>query len=312
MAAISASYPKTINQLKVEAMHAFHDMNEVDTLLNIIESPQLISSSRSLIKLIRDAWKQRGTRSGLGRGAAAASSGFLGWSFGLAPLLSDMNKINQALRTLKSQMDNYVRNSGRKYVVSRTCLGSIAAPGTGYTGYSSPSLNSGWWHTGVYYLHMPTLRVGVRGTRNVEYQSDAFKRLDYMLKRFIGTGPASLGWELIRFSFVLDWFVNLSGIIDSMDNALTGMSRNIDQVWMSEKWHVLVPVYKHQYGGWYSDSDGKQTALNDMSYYHREPVSADPSISLSGRFGKKQVGLTAALLHQIVADLRAYKRTFRL
>jgi len=293
---LSTSYPKTINQLKVEAMHKFHKANEVDTLLNLVESPQLVSSGYRLLDLL----KRR-------KFALAGSSSFLAWSFGLAPLIADIQKVNAAVANIKRDMDNYIRTSKSHYRISQVCIGSLS-PNITATGYGiNSSVGGSWWHVGVFPMTQPTLRVGVAGRRNVEYNSDDFKRLDYVIKRFIATGPASLAWEKIPFSFVVDWFINLSGLIDALDNSLTGFSRHIEAIWMSEKYVVLVPVYKHKYGGWTSDSDGKQTALNELSYYHREALSPDPSIAMSGRFGKKQASITAALLHQIVAGLRTWR-----
>jgi len=291
-----ASYPRTISQLKADAIHKFHDANEVDTLLNLVESPKLISGASQLSKLM----KQR-------KFALGGSSAFLAWSFGLAPLLADINKINAALREIKAKMDQYVKRTNTRRRVSAVSLGTLS-PNISATGYGINSDGTypggSWWHTRIYPTTPPIRRVGVAGRNGVEYNTDAFKRLHYLVQRFVATGPASLGWELIPFSFMLDWFVNLSGVIDAMDNALTGNTKGIDTIWMSEKWAALVPVIKHKYGGWTSDSDGKQTALNELSYYHREPVSLDSVVTGSGRFGKKQTALTAALLHQIVASLR--------
>jgi hypothetical protein len=309
----SASYPKTVNQLKAEAMHKFHKQNEVDTLLNLIESPQLITSAQSIIRLMKAHGRRVRTATGFRVSnslPSIASSGFLGWSFGLAPLISDIQKINGAVATVKRDMDNYIRSYGREYVVNSKSVGVVNPTfNLASLGYSAnPNANDGTvWHLGMNYLHMPTRLVGVRGRRAVEYNSDTFKRLDYMIRRFGATGPASLAWERIPFSFVVDWFVNLSGVVDALDNTLTGTTRHIDSVWMSEKWHVLAGVYKHRGAGYTSDLDGKQITQNELSYYHREAISPDPTIALSGRFGKKQIALTAALLHQLVANLRVWR-----
>lgn len=306
----SASYPKTINQLKVEAMHKFHKQNEVDTLLNLVESPQLITSAKSIIRLMKEHGRRVRSGRRLNSLPSLASSGFLAWSFGLAPLISDIQKINGAVANVKRDMDNYIRSVTKDYVVNSKAVGALSPTfDLASLGYSAnPNANDGTvWHLGMNYLHMPTILVGVRGRRGVEYKTAAFGKLDYVIRRFIATGPASLAWERIPFSFVADWFVNLSGVIDTLDNALTGNTRHINSVWMSEKWHVLAGVYKHRGAGYTSDLDGKQITQNELSYYHREAISPDPSISLSGRFGKKQVALTAALLHQLVASLRVWR-----
>lgn len=306
----SASYPKTINQLKVEAMHKFHKQNEVDTLLNLVESPQLIASARSIIRLMKEHGRRVRSGRRINSLPSLASSGFLAWSFGLAPLISDIQKINGAVANVKRDMDNYIRSVTKDYVVNSKAIGALSPTfNLASLGYSAnPNANDGTvWHLRMNYLHMPTRLVGVRGRRGVEYNTAAFGKLDYVIRRFIATGPASLAWERIPFSFVADWFVNLSGVIDTLDNALTGNTRHINSVWMSEKWHVLAGVYKHRGAGYTSDLDGKQITQNELSYYHREAISPDPSISLSGRFGKKQVALTAALLHQLVASLRVWR-----
>jgi hypothetical protein len=306
----AATYPKTINQLKVEAMHRFHQQNEVDTLLNLIEAPQLITSAQSIVRLMKAHGKKLRNGKRVNSLNSLASSGFLAWSFGLAPLISDIQKINRAVATLHRDIDNHMRTYKRPYTVSASSVGVVNTTfdlaSLGYSAYTNLN-DSTVWNIQTNYLTMPRLMVGVRGRRTAEYNSAAFQQLDYVIRRFGATGPASLVWERIPFSFVVDWFVNLSGIIDTLDNALTGFSRHIDSVWMSEKWHILAGVYKHQGGGYTSDMDGKQITQNELSYYHREAISPDPSISLSGRFGKKQLALTAALLHQIVASLRVWR-----
>lgn len=146
--------------------------------------------------------------------------------------------------------------------------------------------------------------VGVRGHRNIDYNLDAFKKLQYLINRFGSSGPASFVWERIPFSFVVDWFVDLSSIVGALDNALTGFNQRLDDGWCSEKWSALVPVFKHKYVNWTSDKDGQQTALYEMSYYHREYLEPRITWGLRDRFGKKQASYLAAVLHQLVANLR--------
>jgi len=298
------SYPKSINQLKAEAMHKFMSSNEVDTLLNVIEAPQLVSSAHSMRDEMR---RQMRYRKGFNI-TPFVSSGFLAYSFGIAPLIADINKINAAAAQFKRDIDTYQRSLNKSYRVSAVSTGtfstSISAPG-----YSPNSGNddSSYWHVGVNPTIPPTLRVGLVGKRNAIFNTQAFNKLDYVLKRFIATGPVSLAVERVPFSFVLEWFVNLSGLVDALDNTLTGSNKNIEAIWSSEKWAALVPVFKHKYNRWTCSLDGEQTALNEISYYHRESISPDPTIALSGRFGKKQAFLTGALLHQLVSDLRGWR-----
>jgi hypothetical protein len=225
----------------------------------------------------------------------------------LAPLISDMQKIRRAMPYIRANLKRLARNASAPKTVTSKCVGTISLNTSGLTGWS-PSDNPNdatWWHTRVLPLALPTRIVGVRGVRAMKYQLDVFNQADYLMSRFLATGPASLVWEKIKFSFVVDWFVDLTGLIDLLDNTLVGKSKRIDRCWKSEKYHVYVPAYKHKHGQFtFYDLDGQQVTLSELKYYHREPMAPDPSIGSSGRFGKKQGQLSLALIYQMIANLK--------
>lgn len=295
---ISITYPKTHSMLFLEAKHKFFNSNEVDNLVNIVESGQIASGARSIVEFLFS--KKRVP-------LLEASNAYLAWNFGFAPLIADIQKVNSAMLSLKQAIKTAVRNSGKPVTVTASCVGTISGTLVGDlgTGYSVDSNNNdgSWWHAGINPLMIPKRIVGVRGVRTIHFNSKSLGTLDYLVNRFISAGPASFIWEKIPYSFIVDWFFNLSSIVDTMDNVLTGMSKHIDNTWQSEKWSVLVPIYKHKYNGWTSNVDGQQIALNELSYYRRDPATG-LSIDESRRFGKKQASLLVALLHQLVASLR--------
>jgi hypothetical protein len=145
---------------------------------------------------------------------------------------------------------------------------------------------------------------GVHGTQSTEYKTGGLQEIDYLLSRFVATGPVSLAWEKVKFSFVVDWFVGLSGVIDKMDNALTGGSKKLKYAWVSEGHHTLVAAIKQTFEETtYPVLDNQQIALYDIRKYHRSPAVVDYTPTLSGRFGKKQASLSVALIHQMAANL---------
>jgi hypothetical protein len=300
---LSTSYPKTIAELLRQAMHKFHSTNQTDNLLNIVESTQLKDGLKGTFSWLKSI--EGGGLRNIVRRSKGASSAYLLYSFGIAPLINDMKKMDSGLRQFKRDMDSYIRNYRKPFTATASCRGSVVLSNTsGLSGYGPANDTGSVWHTSVHPTFVPLLTVGVRGHRNVDYNSDAWKRLDYVISRYVARGPASFAWEVIPFSFVLDWFADLSTIIDALDNAFTGFSKSIVDSWMSERYEVLMPVFKHKTGGWTSDSDGRQTALNELSYYHREYLAPSLNTGPSDRFGKKQASLLAALLHQMVANLK--------
>jgi len=100
----------------------------------------------------------------------------------------------------------------------------------------------------------------------------------------------------------------MSVVLNTLDNALTGSSKQIKDVSLSQKWSALIPAIKHRHGpGTTSSNDGQQTALTEMSLYTRKPVEVNKIVDFSGRFGKKQAALSVALISQLGANLRLHR-----
>jgi hypothetical protein len=238
---------------------------------------------------------------------------YLMWQFGFAPLISDMRKVVASISSLKSQIAKAAANAGKPYSVTAKAVGTWSLTGTeamsGYSPIDPPeSPNLTWWHPRLFTLGAPLRLVGVRGVRTQKFNTSGFQQLDYLMSRFLSPGPTWLLWERIPFSFVVDWFVDLSGIFDQLNETLTGNTKQVRDIWSSESWHVKVGAVKHTNQNWITNYDGIQTVATTMKYYHREPLDASVLPVSSGRFGKKQALLAGALLHQLVANLKRSRK----
>jgi len=313
---ISIVFPKTKEELRAQAMHRFYDTNQTDNLLNVLEAGQLVSSLYGLYRALKELTKPNslansGKGISLARGIAKSSkelsNQFLGYSFGWAPLIADLNRIRQAMPKIRDNLRRLAKDATAPHTVTAKVSGSASIgiqPGVnGYSVSNDPS-DGGYWYGKVLPSVVPVRIVGVRGRRALEYNTSDFQVADYLMSRFIATGPASLAWELVKFSFVVDWFIDLTSLIDVLDRSLVTNGKKIDKCWWSEKYHLLVPCYKKQHGQFSFPCDNQQVTLSEVSYYHREPMSPDLSIVASGRFGKKQALLSLALLRQLAANLR--------
>jgi hypothetical protein len=325
---VPVSFAITEDRLLRETLHDFYTNNEVDSLLNVVESPELVTSLRSLSQKLSSVRKfnlRRESFSGLGRlekifnrrtlkGATSLiSGGFLYYKFGIAPLLSDMNKIGRNLHSYSKQMKSVIQRAGSEVSVHRRAQGVIL-PVPGSLGRPLPdgiglAPNQGKAWSGTFSqlpgYEGPVMTCTVRGIRETKYLSDAFQRLDFLASRFGSVGPASFAWERIPFSFVLDWFVDVSGVLDFLDNALTGNRKKVKSAGISVKWSALCEVFKLRYSdASISSIDGQLIAHDELFYYHRKSVDPSVSVGLSGRFGKSQASIAAALVAQIAANLR--------
>lgn len=355
---IRVIWPKTEDALLQEAKEKFYEENQVDNLVNVIESPELVSYGRSILRLVKlglgakariikkvvftpgsDAKivrrlavnsslkKSRFTKlpmngryrsvsfRGAARGAISTISGLhLGWSFGVAPIVSDMRKMSRAVASYKKRLHRAIASAGTEVSVHAKCIGSIQPflgankAGALPVGYSIGPDNGYYWTTLPEKDGNPLRVATVRGRRTVRFNSDVFSRLDYLMSTFGGTGPASLAWELLPYSFVLDWFVDLSDVLNSIDNALTGSSKDIKDAVVSTKWEVKCPIIHTRINSTNTCIyDDVQVADVRLSSYTRKPVNPTFQVGLSGRFGKKQALLTASLIGQLVANLKALR-----
>lgn len=290
-------FSKSVEQLKAQALHEFYNDNEVDNLLNILEFGQVLSGVKGVFSFLQ--------RSGTPRlKLLDFSNQYLAYQFGFAPLVSDMKKTYEGFRKVRADLRRFNSNPSMLQHVVKKCIGTFADT-RGYPDPQSASWTSGY-ASRIYATCPPTRIVGVSGRKRHIMSPGLLRDLDYLLGRYLSSGPANLAWQTLRFSFVLDWFVDTTNVIDRFDQAVTGGSKQIDYCWTSEKFEARIPTYFKNISGWYEyeDYEGGQVMDSELSFYHRKPLVPDLVVVPSGRFGKKQASLLLALFHQLVANLR--------
>jgi len=328
---LSGSYwsvtPNTSQDALVrDTVDAFYSVNQVDNLLNIVEAPELVESLASMlgslhrvrsyilkhglltgVRELRSRWSALTLKRKLGRFGRRgrdASSLYLMYSFGIAPLLSDMSKMQRQVKTLRSRLRSELgKQSDRLVSVHRSC-------GYAFSYINGSGNKVGFLDNVPYNLRFKgTFDEGVsrrvctvRGIQSPHYTVAAFRQLDYMMSRFGVTGPASFAWEVIPFSFVVDWFLDLRSITNSLDNLLTGSQKKIVDICMSDK--IRFTDVATLNSGYNPSTQGNEMGRVVNTVYTRNPVTSYTKVGLAGRFGKKQASLTAALLYQTVANMR--------
>lgn len=318
---LMSSYEATTQQLLNKAASGFYQTNKVDSLLNMIEFRQLsqsLTTAKSWMAQFEGLYhtvpslRRRLGKRWISRSMRDLNSLFLGYSFGVAPLLSDVRRIDRELLQAPGVIDRLGKRR-RRIVSTARAQGQCSVSLSDISGYAStpPTTPDGsWWHSDVtsdvYKI------VGVGGTDSLQFESEGFQILHNALSRYGATGPASLAWELVPFSFVLDWFIDVSPVIDAMDQALTGQTKTIDTKWVTEKFDVKIRYFKHRCRALSTSSqitlhdwpqDGTQIGYSNIVKYHRQRLPLSPTVTGSGRFGKKQGVLAGSLLYQKVANL---------
>jgi len=295
------------DEIVLRAIDKFNNENRVDTLLNVIEANQLIGTLGLVGKFLR-VKKELSQRHKWRSIRSLITGGYLAYSFGIAPLVSDLQTISREQAKMALMINKYMENLGKPYSVYYKVDGGCQLTASHGSRLQNMSTHATYRRR---YEVQPQAICRVRGVDTNRYASDALNKLQFILSRFGSTGPASLGWELIPFSFVVDWFVDLSRVFSFLDGALTGRAKTIQDISLSKKAVICVDEIFHPNSSWSSDWDGIPTVFHKVSYYHRKPIVRPPWVAFSGKFGKKQVLLAGALLHQIVANLLNKRRIAR-
>ena len=177
-----------------------------------------------------------------------AVSKYLEGRYGWRPLLGEIQNFNEALDVLEDKRQRISERAGASFTdVSTT--------------FSNPSDFSAEGVTTYDYLISDEINVSQRGSISADFTPSAFK-----------FNPIVSGWELIPYSFVLDWFIQVG-------NALEAMSF----LAMSNKWYasqgvrveidrtltINNPTYAATYSGpfW-------MNGTCSASYEIREPINS--------------------------------------
>lgn len=333
---VVCQYSKSIQDLVNDAAHAFYSENEANNLLNMIEFKQLrdglVGSTLFLSKLLHilqspfqtKATPLRGERFGFRtylrsgwwhKSLKALAGEYLAFQFGYAPLVSDIGKTARGLSHLRRDLRRLVYSGNQRKVATAYVSGNYANAFDGIYGYAAtaPSTpNSSFWHPRDS-SQAPRLLVGVEGTSTKRLESAGFIAADYLLNKYVSSGPATLAWELVPFSFMLDWFLDLRPVLDALDQTLMSNPSVLKNVWVSEKRVIQYDVIKHlsaqdegKDGSTYQDPyNGQAIGRCSSKYYRRYKTELRPKVQLSHKFGKKQGTLTGALFIQTCANLKS-------
>jgi hypothetical protein len=175
-----------------------------------------------------------------------ASEGVLLKEFAIDPFISDVSKIIKDLINLESRLAELIRRQGtpqtRHYSIPIEVSG--VSPGRQYI--ASNLLGSYTWSGKVHqiwefyareYLLLPTYTATVRYTYrlNMEYITRTRVILDTLGVRL----DPSILWNAIPFSFMVDWFVDIQGLLARFSTDNLGIDVSIEDFCSSVKSVVL-------------------------------------------------------------------------
>ena len=166
---------------------------------------------RDLIKLKRRPGKPKHPD----RTEKTVANAYLAYNFGVVPLVGDLVRIYDRLRTLNDHIEWLRKNSGQITKVEfKTGLSQPTSSTLPYLPSTPPS-PYGFWR------NITELRAGMKAWALVTYDVSALTDLQLktktLLRSFGLNNPAAIVWEAIPYSFVVDWVSNVGDLIEKLE-----------------------------------------------------------------------------------------------
>lgn len=272
---------------------------KADVLLNLVEAnqiwPSISSLASSLPNMARDWSKIR-------KLVKTASGSYLAWKFGVSPILSDMMNIQRFVPQIGRDFKRHVTAQSSRFSSQATPIWSYGYEDS-LIGSIGPMGQDRRISQGIP-LKSPSIRYVLVVKPKVQYGSSLFKTIDYFTSRF-ASSPASLLWEKIPFSFVVDWFVDLRGVLKAVDNSVGFSPYEIVSFSRSSSYSVRTEYFHKQLhscdGSTITDGLCLET---EFSRYTRSRITSGSLPTYAPRFGKNQAAISAALISQMLAKTR--------
>ncbi len=297
----SAVFDKTLQKMleKVRGEHAniAVDLAEARKTLQMLrEAANFKKQAKDFFSKVVKSRSYRKIRPGPSqnkRRLEYVSGKWLEYRYGWMPLLSSIWSIGDAL--LKKHFLKYT------YLKCRSGSTKKATFRDGYGSYSDPQVTT-----------------EVTGSYRVEMGCFFNLPTGFQVNDWTSLNPASIAWELVPFSFVADWFVNVGQCLENWENWFTYrnnfVSGYVASSYKESRSHFLVGqtitdyVYNYSpYYGWYP-RDGaysrriNQTIVSNIVRYDRSvlvslPAPGGPRVNVN--LNSKRFLDTAALIGQV-------------
>jgi len=213
------------------------------------------------------------------------ANGWLQWQYGWKPLMSDVfNIADEAIRITLNNIQSVSGSATKPIVVNTKTTTNVMS-------FAAPILRSG---TGK-----ESCRIKV-----------AFSVPSFDLARWTSLNPVSIGWELIPYSFVIDWFVDVGSYLRNLETALlyntAFLSGYVSELYVYEgtesvDYNALkvVGVAPNQTYYYYR---GVQAKIRKVQFYRTKltswPLPRKPTFNVG--LGSQRLFSAAALLRQLL------------
>ena len=233
------------------------------------------------LKMLFSLWKRSKTL------LQNAASAHLNWNFGWKPFIGDLITMHRKLVDMESTLLDYKSKQGKTMVrhfekrLPQETYNDVHAETSTYDRTISAKRNGVFHATMKFKYWVPKIDQEYAKIKGI---------LDVLGLRI----TPSIVWELIPFSFVVDWFINVGDYLRSLETDFLESVVRIEDFCCSVKTEVTGKQIG-QYDG-YAKADLFYFTISEYVRRRMLPEASDFGLAQTHRYGKKQILLSAALL----------------
>jgi len=219
------------------------------------------------------------------------AEGHLSYSFGVKPFISDVKKLWNTLTNHQSILEDFLERRGKvqkRYYTEGLQSDSETSPTyspAGYTRiYHKGNDECQYWASMTYTYDCPDI--------------DNYWQFIQAMRQMLGLRlSASVVWELIPFSFVVDWFWRVGDFLEQFEESVYPVTVKVLEYTVTKKRTLTYRThlkYYDPYGVW------KDTIISTgkSKFYTRRRTTPDSGTTFinRGQYGSNQLALSASLL----------------
>lgn len=230
------------------------------------------------------------------------SDKFLGYNFGVAPLVSDLRKMRKLWNNKGKSIDrwNSFVDSGNKTLNSHLTFIKEDVDGTHYTSYTTNSAVGPMKYEYYYTYNLKSRGVASSYIKPLRILKQDMTELGASLWGL--NRPLEAIWQLIPFSFMVDWVSNAGEQIKNFEDAQPTLRHHVVSCGTSIKRSLVASCECYLTVNGYRQCIGRTTSVRHFYRRIALPPSSLGPVSLpfefSGTVTGTKVLLTSALIHQ--------------
>lgn len=146
-----------------------------------------------------------------------ANGQHLNYNFGWKPFISDLRKTFRALSTFESRLHKFITSEGKSLTRHRSTESELSVSRTQDT--SDPIINySGFWKWYYAYSGTMTSKSGFQFSYEIpKYSRNELRARALLDSLGLNVNPSTI-WQVLPWSFVVDWFYNVQGLLASYED----------------------------------------------------------------------------------------------